>query len=179
MLHRLFSHLDPSDVDDVLLGLATVIEEHHRSKLLVASALYELAEDYPPCLRIASEYVTQGILDRLLITNSSSTLSPFVYQLAQRLQILSRARHDDQYQNYFLLLDIYAFVDYYLQVNQQERAFLVLRQLKLFPYGNDADDDEQARQLFASNKSVTELIYRENGIRSSLFSFNNYFHIYV
>ncbi|CAF4364758.1 unnamed protein product, partial [Rotaria sordida] len=30
LLHELFSHLDDSDIDDVLIGLATTIEEHHR-----------------------------------------------------------------------------------------------------------------------------------------------------
>ena len=157
LLHRLFSHLDDADVDDVLVNLATTIEEHHRSNILVASALYELSGNSSSSLRIASEYVTQRIIDRLLIPNCTSTLSSFVYQLAQRFQILSKTQHDSNYQNYFLLLDIYAFVDYYLQTGQQERAFLVLRQLKLFPYGNDSDEDEQARRLFASNEWVRYL----------------------
>lgn len=164
LLHRLFSHLDDADVDDVLVNLATTIEEHHRSNILVASALYELAGNFSSSLRITSEYVTQRIIDRLLIPNCTSTLSSFVYQLAQRLQILSKNQHDSQYQNYFLLLDIYAFVDYYLQTGQQERAFLVLRQLKLFPYGNDPDEDEQARRLFASNEWVRCLSHRSNSI---------------
>ncbi|CAF5164875.1 unnamed protein product, partial [Rotaria sp. Silwood1] len=82
---------------------------------------------------------------------------PFVYELAQRLQILLKIKHDNNQQNYFLLLDIYAFVDYYLRVGQHERAFLVLRQLKLFPYDKDYNDDEQARQLFSSNKWLQQL----------------------
>lgn len=151
LLHRLFSHLDDSDVDDVLLSLAATIEEYHRSHLLVASALYELARDYPACIRLASEYMTQIILDRLLISSSTSSPFPFVYELAQRLQILSKENHYENQPNYFLLLDIYAFVDYYLRVGQHERAFIVLRQLKLFPYGKDYNEDEQSRQLFASN----------------------------
>jgi hypothetical protein len=156
LLHQLFSHLDDSDVEDVLIGLATTIEKHHRSHLLVASALFELAHDYPSCIRLASEYLTQIILDRLLISSSSSTSSPlpFVYELAQRLQILSNTKHNENQQNYFLLLDIYAFVDYYFRTGQHERAFIVLRQLKLFPYGKDDDDDEQVRQLLGSNKWV-------------------------
>jgi hypothetical protein len=154
LLHRLFSHLDDSDIDDVLSSLAMTIEKHHRSNLLVASALFELAEDYSSCIRLASEYVTQIILDRLLISTSIASPSPFVYELAQRLQILSKWNQ----QNYFLLLDIYAFVDYYLRNGQHERAFLVLRQLKLFSYGKDSDEDEQARQLFASNKWVISFL---------------------
>ncbi|CAF0972219.1 unnamed protein product [Rotaria sordida] len=157
LLHELFSHLDDSDIDDVLIGLATTIEEHHRSRLLVASALFELAHDYSSCIRLASEYIAQLILDRLLISSSTLSPFPFIYELAQRLQILSKIKHDDNQQNYFLLLDIYAFVDYYLRVEQHERAFLVLRQLKLFPYGKDYNDDEQARQLFASNKWLQQL----------------------
>lgn len=154
LLHRLFSHLDESDVEDVLISLATIIEEHHRSNILVASILFELARDYSSCIRLASEYITQIILDRLLIPSSSTIPSPFVYELAQRLQILSKIRQDENQQCYFLLLDIYIFIDYYLRIGQHERAFLVLRQLKLFPYGKDYDEDEQARQLFASNKWV-------------------------
>ncbi|CAF2092136.1 unnamed protein product [Rotaria magnacalcarata] len=161
LLHQLLSHIDDVDIDDTLISLATTIEEHHRSHLLVASALFELAHDYSSSLRLASEYMTQLILDRLLIpsSSSSSTLSPFsfVYELAQRLQILSKIKQDDDQQNYFLLLDIYAFVDYYLQVGQDERAFLVLRQLKLFPYDKNYNDDEKARQLFASNKWLQQL----------------------
>ncbi|CAF4622535.1 unnamed protein product, partial [Rotaria sp. Silwood1] len=158
LLHQLLSNLDDSDIDDVLISLATTIEEHHRSHILVASALFELAHDYSSCIRLASEYITQLILDRLLIS-SSTTLSPFpfVYELAQRLQILLKIKHDNNQQNYFLLLDIYAFVDYYLRVGQHERAFLVLRQLKLFPYDKDYNDDEQARQLFSSNKWLQQL----------------------
>ncbi|CAF1170741.1 unnamed protein product [Rotaria sp. Silwood1] len=158
LLHQLLSNLDDSDIDDVLISLATTIEEHHRSHILVASALFELAHDYSSCIRLASEYITQLILDRLLIS-SSSTLSPFsfVYELAQRLQILLKIKHDNNQQNYFLLLDIYAFVDYYLRIGQHERAFLVLRQLKLFPYDKDYNDDEQARQLFSSNKWLQQL----------------------
>jgi len=141
-----------------LISLATTIEEHHRSNLLVASALFELARDYSSCIRLASEYMTQIILDRLLISSSTSSPFPFVYELAQRLQILSKIRHDENQQNYFLLLDIYSFVDYYLRIGQHERAFIVLRQLKLFSYAKDYDEDEQARQLFASNKWVIILI---------------------
>jgi hypothetical protein len=165
----------------VLISLATTIEEHHRSNLLVASALYELARDYSSCIRLASEYITQIILDRLLISSSTSSLSPFVYELAQRLQILSKIKHDENQQNYFLLLDIYAFVDYYLRIGQHERAFLVLRQLKLFPYGKDYDEDEQARQLFASNRLVI-IFHRKFCFNNKIyfyFSFNNYFHIFV
>lgn len=154
LLHRLYSHLDDSDIDYVLVNLATTIEEHHRSHILVASALFELAHDYSSCIRLASNHITQLILDRLLISPSKSSSLPFVYELAQRLQIVSQIKHDNDQQNYFLLLDIYAFVDYYLQVGQHERAFLVLRQIKLFPYGKDHNDDEQARQLLASNKWV-------------------------
>jgi hypothetical protein len=154
LLHRLFSHLDDSDIDDVFISIATTIEEHHHSQLLVASALFELARDYSSCIRLASEYMTQLILDRLLILSSTSSPFPFVYELAQRLQILSTTRHDENQQNYFLLLDIYVFVDYHLRIGQHERAFIVLRQLKLFPYGKDYNEDEQARQLFASNKWV-------------------------
>ena len=154
LLHRLFSNLDDSDIDDVLISLATTIEEYHRSHLLVASALFELARDYSACIRLASEYITQLILDRLLIPSSTSSPFPFVYELVQRLQIESTKKHDENQQNYFLLLDIYAFVDYYLRIGQHERAFIVLRQLKLFPYGKDHDEDEQSRQLFASNKWV-------------------------
>ncbi|CAM4894827.1 unnamed protein product [Rotaria socialis] len=162
LLHQLLSHIDDVDIDDTLISLAATIEEHHRSHLLVASALFELAHDYSSALRLASEYMTQLILDRLLIpssSSSSSTLSPFsfVYELAQRLQILTKKKQDDDQQNYFLLLDIYAFVDYYLQVGQDERAFLVLRQLKLFPYDKNYNDDEKARQLFASNKWLQQL----------------------
>jgi hypothetical protein len=137
-----------------LINLATIIEQHHRSNLLGASALFELAQEYPACIRLASEYVTQIILDRLLIPTSTVSPSPYVYELAQRLQILSRIKHEGDQQHYFLLLDIYAFVDYYLRNGQHERAFLVLRQLKLFPY---SDEDEQARQLFASNRWVIYL----------------------
>lgn len=153
------SHINDSDVDDVLIDLANTMEKYHRSHLLVASALFELAHDYTSAIRLASEYMTQLILDRLLIR--SSILSPlsFVYELAQRLQILSKKKDNNDYQNYFLLLDIYAFVDYYLQVGQHERAYLVLRQLKLFPYEKDYNDDEQARQLFASNKWVKKIFY--------------------
>lgn len=136
------------------MSLATTIEEYHRSNILVASALFELAHDYSSCLRLASEYITQIILDRLLIPSSTVSPSPFVYELAQRLQILSKIKHDESQQNYFLLLDIYVFIDYHLRVGQHERAFIVLRQLKLFPYGKDYDENEQARQLFASNKWV-------------------------
>jgi hypothetical protein len=137
-----------------LISLATTIEEHHRSNLLVASSLFELGRDYSSCIRLASEYLTQIILDRLLISSSTSSPFPFVYELAQRLQILSKQKHDRNHQNYFVLLDICAFVDYYLRIGQHERAFIVLRQLKLFPYGKDYDENEQARQLFASNKWV-------------------------
>ncbi|CAF4681405.1 unnamed protein product, partial [Rotaria sp. Silwood2] len=70
LLHRLFSHLDDSDIDDILISLETTIEEHHRSKLLVVSALFELADDYSSCIRIACDYITQTILDRLLILSS-------------------------------------------------------------------------------------------------------------
>ncbi|CAF3100212.1 unnamed protein product [Rotaria sp. Silwood2] len=181
LLHQLLSHLDDSDIDDVLINLATTIEEHHRSHLLVASALFELARDYSSCIRLALEYMAQLILDRLLISSSTLSPFPFVYELAQRLQILSKIKHDNNQQNYFLLLDIYAFVDYYLRVEQHERAFLVLRQLKLFPYGKDYNDDEQARQLFASNKWLqqlfphlclaalrTHLLVIQNGTSSSL-----------
>lgn len=154
LLHRLFSHLDEADVDDVLLGLATTVESHHRSRLLVASALFELARDYPSSIRLASEYITQIILDRLLLASSIAAPLPFVYELAQRLQILANMDAVESKQNYFLLLDIYAFVDYYLRHGQHERAFIVLRQLKLFPYGKDDEDDEQARQLLISNKWV-------------------------
>jgi hypothetical protein len=90
----------------------------------------------------------------LLIPSSTSSPFPFIYELAQRLQILSTKKPYENQENYFLLLDIYAFVDYYLRVGQHERAFIVLRQLKLFPYGKDYNEDEQARQLFASNKWV-------------------------
>ena len=155
LLHRLFSQSDESDIDEVLIGLATSIEEHYHSKLLVASALFELAGDYSSCIRLASDYMTQLILDRLVVSSSISSPFPFVYELAQRLQVLSTTRHDENQQNYFLLLDIYAFVDYYLRPGQSERAFLVLRQLKLFPYGADPDGDEQARQLFSSNRWVS------------------------
>ncbi|CAF4108485.1 unnamed protein product, partial [Adineta steineri] len=157
LLHRLFSHLDDSDIDDILISLATIVEEHHRSHLLVASALFELARDYTSSIRLASEYMTQIIHDRLLISTSTSTLLPFVYELAQRLQILSNLKQTETKQNYYLLLDIYAFVDYYLRVGQHERAFIVLRQLRLFPYGKDYDEDEQVRQLFTSNKWLQQL----------------------
>ncbi|CAF3836860.1 unnamed protein product [Rotaria sp. Silwood1] len=60
-------------------NLATTIEEHHRSKLLVVSALFELAGDYSSCIRIACDYITQTILDRLLILSSTSSPSPFIY----------------------------------------------------------------------------------------------------
>ncbi|CAF3750017.1 unnamed protein product [Rotaria sp. Silwood1] len=79
LLHRLFSHLDDSDIDDILISLATTIEEYHRSKLLVVSALFELAGDYSSCIRIACDYITQTILDRLLILSSTSSPSPFIY----------------------------------------------------------------------------------------------------
>jgi hypothetical protein len=165
-----------------LISLATTIEEHHRSNLLVASALFELADDYLSCIRLASEYITQIILDRLLISSSTSSPVPFIYELAQRLQILSKLKHDENQQNYFLLLDIYAFIDYYLQIDQHERAFLVLRQLKLFPYGKDNNEDEQARQLFASNQWVIIFTRKFLLILNRFFfnfSFNNYFHIFV
>ena len=153
-MHRLFSHLDDSDIDDILMQLAESIEEHHRSHLLVASALYELAHEYEPSIRLASEYMTQIILDRLLMPSSTSTPLPFVYELAQRLQILSNTEIVEEKHHYFLLLDTYAFVDYYLRTGQQQRAFIVLKQLKLFPYGKDYDEDEQVRQLLTSNKWV-------------------------
>ncbi|CAF4914859.1 unnamed protein product [Rotaria sp. Silwood1] len=76
LLHR---HLDDSDIDDILISLATTIEEYHRSKLLVVSALFELAGDYSSCIRIACDYITQTILDRLLILSSTSSPSPFIY----------------------------------------------------------------------------------------------------
>ncbi|CAF1325568.1 unnamed protein product [Adineta ricciae] len=157
LLHRLFSHLDDSDIDDILIQLAESIEEHHRSHLIVASALYELAHEYEPSIRLASEYMTQIILDRLLIPSSTSTPLPFVYEFAQRLQILSNTEIVEEKQHYFLLLDTYAFVDYYLRTGQQQRAFIVLKQLKLFPYGKDYDEDEQVRQLLTSNKWLQHL----------------------
>ncbi|CAF4656302.1 unnamed protein product, partial [Rotaria sp. Silwood2] len=57
-------------------NLATTIEEHHRFKLLVVSVLFELAGDYSSCIRIACDYITQTILDRLLILSSTSSPSP-------------------------------------------------------------------------------------------------------
>ncbi|UJR07667.1 hypothetical protein I4U23_011953 [Adineta vaga] len=157
LLHRLFSHVDDPDIDDILINLATTIDEHHRSHLLVASALYELAREYSSSIRLASEYITQIILDRLLISSSTSTPLPFVYELAQRLQILPESQVNANKQNYFLLLDIYAFVDYYFRIGQHERAFIVLKQLKLFPYGKDYGEDEQVRQLLTSNKWLQQL----------------------
>ncbi|CAF4703922.1 unnamed protein product, partial [Rotaria sp. Silwood2] len=91
-------------------NLATTIEEHHRFKLLVVSVLFELAGDYSSCIRIACDYITQTILDRLLILSSTSSPSPFIYN------------------------STYSFVDYYLRIDQRERAFIILHQLKLSPY---------------------------------------------
>ncbi|CAF4431566.1 unnamed protein product [Rotaria sp. Silwood2] len=61
LLYRLFSHLDDSDIDDILI------------------TLFELAGDYSSCIRIACDYITQTILDRLLILSSTSSPSPFIY----------------------------------------------------------------------------------------------------
>jgi len=110
-----------------------------------------------------------------LIPTTNSTPLTFVYELAQRLQM----NHEENAQNYFLLLDIYAFVDYYLRTEQIQRAFLVLKQLKLFPYGKDEDEDEQARQLFTSNKLVRTSSLKKIIIIQFRFSFNNYFLIFV
>ena len=148
LLHRLFCRLDPSDLEEVLEGLATTIEEHHHSRLLVAAYLYELVNDYPSAIRLASNSICQLILDRLSSPTSLVSPLPFVYELAQRLQFSSN--DDEEKRIYFLLLDIYAFVDYSQRVGQHERAFLVLKQLKLF-----AEDDERTRQLFSTNKQVS------------------------
>jgi hypothetical protein len=160
LLHRLLAQSDPDEINDVLIGLATTIEEHHQANILIAAMLFELAEEYQRCLNVLCNNITQIILDRLLIPSSTATPSPFVYQLAQRLQILQRKDLVEQQQTFFLLLDIYAFVDYYLRSGQHSRAFLVLRQLRLFPFGKDPDEDEQARQLFASNRHVSSPMVR-------------------
>ena len=155
LLHRLFSHLDPSDLEELFVSLATTIEEHHHSRLLVAAYLYELVNDAPSSIRLASTAISQLILDRLLVPSSSLLVSPlpFVYELAHRLQF-SPSQEEEQ-RNYFLLLDIFAFVDYNQRVGEHDRAFLVLKQLKLFPSGKNGEDDERARQLFANNPQVS------------------------
>lgn len=146
---------DEADLDEIFTCLATTIEEHHHSKPLVAATLYELASDYQSAVQICSNYISQLILDRLLIPSSALSPFPFVYDFAQRLQIHSMIDENARYQEYFLLLDIYAFVDLYLRIGQHERAFLILKQLKLFPYGKDPEEDQQARQLFSTNRQVT------------------------
>lgn len=153
-MQKLFRGTDESQLDEVLISLASTIEEHHQNRILVASFLYELSSDFQSAIRLASDYMAQIILDRLLINSSSTSPLPFVYEFAQRLQIRSLTEETEDRQNYFLFLDIYAFVDYFLRPGQHQRAFLVLKQLKLFPYGKDQHEDNHARQIFSSNQRV-------------------------
>jgi len=157
LLHRLLAQQDQADLDELFTSLATTIEEHHHSNLLVAATLYELAGDYQSAVSIGSKYISQLILDRLLMPSSAATPLPFVYDFAQRLQIHSTIDENNNYQEYFLLLDIYSFVDFYFRLGQHERAFLILKQIKLFPYGKDPEEDQQARKLFTSNPQLQQL----------------------
>jgi len=125
--------------------------------------------------------MSQLILDRLLMPSSTTTPCPFVYDFAQRLQIYSTIDENSTYQEYFLLLDIHSFVDFYLRLGQHERAFLILKQLKLFPYGKDPEEDQQARKLFTANHQVNSSLSSSQHRHRSLFysSYTNYFHIFV